>query len=93
MIAVEKRQGYVQQHKVRRKGCKLAHNIAQIVRAAHLKSPGLGLPLYALSYAGVVLDDKDTVHLFFLEYLFGKLGRILDAAAARTEHDAGVAPL
>ena len=93
MIAVKKRQGYVQKHKVRRKSGKFAHNIAEIIRAFGFEAPCLGLLLYSLCYAGVVLDDIDTVHLFLLKKLLGKLGGILDAAAAGAQDNARVSAL
>ena len=93
MIAVKKRQGNIQKHKVRRKFGKLAHNVAEIIRTSDLKPPGCGLLLYPLGYTLVILYDVDTIHLIFLKKLLGKLGGILDAAAAGAQNDARVPAL
>ena len=62
VVAVEKRQGDIQQHQLRVKSGKVRQHIVEAYRAGHLISPALQMPLHGAGDDGIVFHRKNSVH-------------------------------
>ena len=62
LIAVEKRQRDIQQHKLRVKGREFFHDGVEILHAPRVQLPLPQMRADGLRDAGVVLDQQNTVH-------------------------------